>query len=101
MMGGVIPGGSVLVLLCDTAVSWATPVATSAVGWKKTFITATPGKDCDSMCSMSLTATEQDRSAVVTIRSSISSGDMPLYCQITVATRSGIAGEMSTGGGMI
>src|SRR2546426_4682035 len=34
MIGGVVPGGSVLVLLWDTAVSCATPVATSAVGWK-------------------------------------------------------------------
>ena len=31
------------------------------------------------------------------MRSSISSGDIPLNCQITVATGSGIAGKMSTG----
>src|SRR5260370_20653672 len=58
MMGGVIPGGSVRVLLWDAATSCATPVATSAVGWKKILITATPVNDCDSMCSMSLTVTE-------------------------------------------
>src|SRR4029077_3738530 len=34
---------------------------------------------------------------MLTTRSSISSGDMPLNCQITVTTGSGIAGKMSTG----
>ena len=58
MMGGVIPGGRVRVLLWDAAVSSAMPVATSAVGWKNTLITATPSSDCDSMCSMSLTVAE-------------------------------------------
>jgi hypothetical protein len=31
------------------------------------------------------------------MRSSISTGDIPEYCQITVATGRGIAGKMSTG----
>ena len=37
----------------------------------------------------------------MTTRCSISAGDIPWYCQITVATGSGIAGKMSTGVVMI
>ncbi len=77
MMGGVIPGGRVRTLLCEAAVIWATPVGTSAVGWKNTLITPMPSSDCDSMCSMPFTPAEYERSRVVTMRCSISSGDRP------------------------
>jgi hypothetical protein len=33
-----------------------------ALGWKNTLITDTPARDCDSMCSMSLTTVVSPRS---------------------------------------
>jgi hypothetical protein len=49
------------------------------------------------MCSISLTVVVIARSETVTMRSAISSGDIPLYPQITLATGILIYGKMSVG----
>src|ERR1700688_139043 len=57
---------------------------------------AWPYSDVDSMCSMSLTEDEYNRSLGRTIRRSMSSGERPAYCQKRVTTGMLIAGKMST-----
>ena len=79
------------------AVIWATPAEALALGWKNTLTTATPGRLCDSMCSMSLTVVVMARSLVVTIRFSMSSGDNPPYDQMMLTTGTSITGKMSVG----
>ena len=64
-------------IVCESAVIWAMAPATWMPGWKKTRITATPGYEFDSMCSMSLTAVVMKRSSLETMRSAISCGGMP------------------------
>ena len=51
--------------------------------------------DCDSMCSMPLTVVVMARSAMVMIRFSMSSGEMPVYDQMTLTTGILISGKMS------
>ena len=53
--------------------------------------------DCDSMCSMSFTVVVMARSKIVTMRFSISSGEMPPYVQTTLTTGMSIYGKISTG----
>ena len=62
MNGGVMPGGKFRTALWLIAVTWATALAMFVFGWKKTLMTPTPLRDCDSMCSMSLTVVVSDRS---------------------------------------
>ena len=52
--------------------------STFDLGLEENLMTATPLYDCDSMCSMSLTVVVMARSEMVTMRFSISSGEMPL-----------------------
>ena len=73
-----MPGGSGLRMVCERAVICAIAPSTLVPGCRKTRITATPGYDVDSMCSMSLTAVVRKRSWMLTIRSAISCGGMPL-----------------------
>src|ERR1700745_1310634 len=68
----------------------------SAVGCKKTLITATPWYDCDSMCSTLLTRVVSDRSKIDTMRVSISEGTSPLYVQMTLTTGMLMLGKIST-----
>ena len=75
--GGTVPGGKPRKVVCTIAVVCASAVWMFAVGWKKTLITPMPFSDCDSMCSMSLTAMVSPRSELVTMRSAISSGASP------------------------
>src|SRR5579862_3431437 len=69
----------------------------SAVGCKKTLITATPLYDCDSMCSTLLTKVVSDLSKIDTMRVSISEGTSPLYFQMTLTTGMLMLGKISTG----
>jgi len=78
MNGENMFGGMMRRTVCDVAVICATPASTRAFGWKNTLITDTPGSDCDSMCSISLTVVVKARSAIVEIRFSISSGEIPV-----------------------
>ena len=75
--GGTVPGGKPRRVVCIIAVVCARAVWMFAVGWKKTLITPIPLSDWDSMCSMSLTVMVRPRSALVTMRSAISSGAIP------------------------
>ena len=47
------------------------------------------------MCSISLTVVVMARSSMVTMRWAISSGDIPLYDQITLTTGISMMGKMS------
>ncbi len=49
-----------------------------ACGWKKTFTTAIPFSDCDSMCSMSSTSVVRARSVTDVIRFPMSSEESPV-----------------------
>src|SRR6266853_5708822 len=69
----------------------------SAVGCRNTLITATPFKDCDSMCSMLLTLVVRERSKIETMRVSISAGARPVKVQMTLITGILMLGKMSTG----
>src|SRR5216684_1878563 len=69
----------------------------SAVGCRKILTTATPFKDCDSICSMLLTRVVRDRSKIETIRVSISDGARPVYVQMTLMTGMLMLGKISTG----
>ena len=53
--GGVIPGGSSFRTVCEAAVTCASAELILTLGWKNTLTTPYLGKDCDSICSMSLT----------------------------------------------
>ncbi len=52
---------------------------------------------CDSMCSMSLTEVVNDRSVTRSTRFSMSSGEMPVNDQMTLATGMSTSGKMSVG----
>jgi hypothetical protein len=56
MAGGVAPGGSERSAAWVLATTWAMAVAIFTRGWKNTLMTPMPETDCDSTCSMSLTA---------------------------------------------
>src|SRR5947209_4571165 len=58
-------------------------------------MTEIPETDCDSMCSMSLTVVVMARSLMVVKRFSISSGEVPPYCQMMVTTGMSIFGKIS------
>jgi len=66
-------------------------------GWKKTLMTPTPGIDCDSMCSMSLTVVVKARSVVVMTRASMSVTERPVNDQMTLTTGMSTSGKMSVG----
>src|SRR5665213_4520616 len=66
--GGVMPGGICRNWVCSIATTWAIAVWILAVGWKKTLMTAMPGSEVDSMCSMSLTVVVRLRSFCAEIR---------------------------------
>src|SRR5215831_859851 len=53
--------------------------------------------DCDSICSIPTTFEVRERSKLVTIRLSISSGDRPPYCHTMLTTGMSIYGKISTG----
>src|SRR5437868_15402929 len=86
IFGGKIPGGSTRRIVWTMAVIWANASSTLASGWKNTLMTATPLYDCDSICSISFTVVVMARSETVTIRFSISSGEIPLKDQTTLTT---------------
>ncbi len=60
------------------AVTCAIAVSMLAPGWKKTFTTAMPFSDCDSMCSMSSTVVVSERSVRLMMRLLISSALSPV-----------------------
>ena len=62
---------------CEAAANWATAASTLALGWKKILMMDRPGRDCDSMCSISLTEVVKERSQRMVTTSAISSGEMP------------------------
>src|SRR5260370_14760901 len=95
--GGVMPVGSWRSWVCDEAVTCATELLISVFGWKKTFTTAIPFSDCDSMCSILLTTVVRFRSVTETIRSDISCGASPVYVQMMLITGILIFGNMSVG----
>jgi hypothetical protein len=97
MSGGVVPAGSCRSCVWDTAVTWAMAIERLTCGWKKSFTTATPCKEFDSMWSMLSTVVVSARSVMVTIRSAICSGDRPWYCQMMLTTGMSIFGKISTG----
>src|SRR5260370_20579119 len=68
-----------------------------AVGCRNNLITATPFKDCDSICSMLLTLVVRERSKIETIRVSISDGAKPVYVQMTLMTGMLMLGKISIG----
>ncbi len=92
-----MPGGIDLSTVPLIALTCATAASIFAPGWKKTLMTPTPVSDWLSMCSISLTVVVNDRSLTVTMRDSMSAGDVPGYCQMTVTTGMSISGKMSTG----
>ena len=70
--GGVVPGGNCRNWVCEIAVICAIAFSIFACGWKNTFTTAIPFRDCDSLCSMSSTVVVRVRSVSVTIRLAMS-----------------------------
>src|SRR3954447_5161885 len=97
MKGGLVPGGSWRNCAWLTEVICATAEATFTCGWKKTLMTATPARDCDSMCSMSLTVVVMARSLLDTMRWDICSDDRPAYPHTTVTIGISMSGKMSVG----
>src|SRR5271155_2561679 len=95
--GGVAPGGNIRSRVWLIAVTCATACSILTLGWKKTLMTAKPGYEIDSWCSMSLTVVFIARSLIVTKRRSISCGGKPAYDQITLTTGISIFGKMSFG----
>ena len=94
--GGVAPGGMTRMIgLVDRGDLGDGRRRCWSPGWKKTLMTPTPVNDCDSMCSMSFTVVVIARSLIVTMRSAISSGVSPPYCQMTLTTGMSIDGKMS------
>jgi hypothetical protein len=77
------------------AVTWASASATFAPGRKYTRITPIPVYDWLSTCSMSFTDAVSTRSLIRTIRLSISSGGIPVYCQTIDTTGTSASGKMS------
>src|SRR5579864_2103538 len=75
--GGKIPAGSECSTDCELAANCATAASILAFGWKNILITAMPGSDCDSMCSMSLTEVVKARSQRIVRTWAISSGEIP------------------------
>src|SRR5579864_3018196 len=75
--GGKMPAGSECSTDCELAASCATAASILAFGWKKTLMMESPGKDCDSMCSMSLTDVVKARSQRMVMTSATSSGERP------------------------
>ena len=73
-----MPGGNCFRPTCDSAMTSEIAPLISAVGCRKTLITATPLYDCDSMCSTLFTKVVSDRSKIDTMRVSISEGTSPL-----------------------
>src|SRR5579862_7366736 len=92
-----MPGGNCFKPTCDSAMTSEMAPFISAVGCKKTLITATPLYDCDSMCSTLLTSVVSDLSKIDTMRVSISEGTSPLYVQMTLTTGMLMLGKISTG----
>ncbi len=97
MNGGVVPGGACRSPVCDTPVICANESSSLTFGWKKYFTTEVPLKDCDSVCSTSLTVVCAVRSLASTSRVAISSGDSPVYLQIAATTGMRMSGKMSVG----
>src|SRR5882724_5754643 len=95
--GGVMPGGNCFRPTCDSAMTSEIALLISAVGCRKTLITATPLYDCDSVCSTLFTSVVRDRSKIDTMRVSISDGTSPLYVQMTLITGMLMLGKISTG----
>ena len=56
--GGCMPGGASRSKVLETAPIWAIAAPISVPGWKYTFMTPTPGIDCDSTRSIPLTVVE-------------------------------------------
>jgi len=69
----------------------------SAPGWKKTLITATPFRDCDSMCSMLSTSVVSARSTGEVTRCAMSSAEKPLNDQTMLSTGMSMLGKISVG----
>ena len=97
MNGGVAPGGRLRNCTWQIAVTWATALPMFTCGWKKILMTEMPLSDCDSMCSMSLTAIVKPRSLLKAMRVDISCAERPLYCHTTVTTGISIFGKISVG----
>ena len=76
--GGVVPGGRPRSTVWHAPVTCVIAMEMLTPGRKKILMTATPVSDCDSMCSISLTTIVDMRSELLTMRSAISLGDMPL-----------------------
>src|ERR1700720_3517063 len=66
--GGVDPAGKERRIVWQTAATWASAVWMLADGRKNILTTATPFRDCDSMCSISFTVVGRTRSVFVVIR---------------------------------
>src|ERR1700761_320707 len=79
------------------AVTCAIPAYKFACGWKKILTTAMPFMDCDSMCSILFTVVVSARSVIYTMRSDMSWGEKPVYCQTTLTTGMSILGKISVG----
>src|SRR5215813_938394 len=95
--GGVVPWGRNRNWVCEIAVTCAIAVCMLAFGLKKTFTTAIPLSDCDSMWSMSFTSVVKARSVVVVIRFAISCGARPWKFQTMLITGMSMSGKMSVG----
>src|SRR3954469_2208273 len=95
--GGWVPGGMMRRDVWAVAVTEDMASSILAVFWKKTFMTPTPFIDWLSMWSMSFTVVTMNRSNGVTIRVSMSSGDMPAYWKTTAITGMSTLGKMSVG----
>ena len=88
-------GGSTRRIVCWMAVISATASSILTFGWKNTLMTPTPFIDWLSMCSKPSTVVVIARSAMVMTRFSMSSGEMPVYVQITLTTGMLMSGKMS------
>src|SRR5271170_3619818 len=97
MNGGVVPGGACLSPVWETPVIWANDSSSLTFGWKKYLTIEVPLKDCDSVCSTSLTVVCAVRSLASTKRVAISSGDRPVYFQMTATTGILMLGKISVG----
>src|SRR6266404_1082389 len=97
MKGGVVPGGAERRLVCEIPVTCANDSSSLTLGWKKYFTTEVPLRDCDSVCSTSLTVVCALRSVPRIMRVAISSGDRPVYFHTVATTGILMLGKMSVG----
>ena len=95
--GGVVPGGAERSWVWEMPVICAYASSSFTFGWKKYLTTEVPVRDCDSVCSTSLTVVCALRSVPRMIRVAISSGARPVYRQIVATTGILMFGKMSVG----